>query len=198
MICLALGVLTGATGCGGRAAQLADSGHVDAFGASLSATVAGDPYSFGGLVVCTTGPGPVTVVAVTPSKPTGGLTVQAVAVRPNPIGHGGFLYGDGHVTLQDAGTARDPMGVLPGARFDPNGSTVVEGRCSSSDSAAIDASELAIQVTKSSPGTAATQGIDVHYVVGSHPNGSHRGVLHVPMTIVLCGPNDHRTRGCVS
>lgn len=128
-------------------------------------------------MVCSTGPGPVTVTGVRLVDATGGLRVDAFAVRPNPMSTGGEGFGD----------ARLPLDQIGGG-FDPDGVQVVPGLCSlaeptptpSADPRGVP-SELAVQVSKPGSVDASATGLAVEYT-----SDGETGELRLPWALTLC------------
>ena len=190
---LAVALLTG--GCaltGGPGSSLTDeSGGAGGWGAGLFDTTPGTPYVFGAMTVCVSGKVPVTVLAVTPARQLGRISVDAFAVRPNPSQLGGEEYGDGQGTLRDLNRGIGPFAV-DARGLDPDGSKVVRGQCHTGQVQ----SELAVQLSRQSSVTAAAQGIRVEWVPGTDPHGSGRRSFVVPATFTLCSRGDRTTDGC--
>jgi hypothetical protein len=66
---------------------------------------AGEPAAWGSMLLCLSEPGRVTITAVEPVHPQGGLSVEAFAVRPNPslTEPVGAMLGDARGALRDQG-----------------------------------------------------------------------------------------------
>jgi shikimate dehydrogenase len=103
----------------------------------------GGPVSLGSLIRCLRDPGMVTIERVALVDATGGLTLDAFTVRPNPYGAGG----EGGI-----GIGRDDQ---RGFGLDPAGKQVVDGTCPATeeDETWADTSELVLQMSYPASGS---------------------------------------------
>jgi hypothetical protein len=123
------------------------------------------PLSIGaGSVVCLSHPGAATVVDVRGREATSNFAVEAFAVRPNPSRQGADQLGEVRGTLSDAG-------------FDP-AAHEVDMACDDGDGAGF---ELGIQIARTAPGIATSQGFEVDW-----KSGEEAGTLFIPLAVLLC------------
>lgn len=131
---------------------------------TLPATGAGQAYTFGSVVLCTSGERGITVSSVRPVNPTGGMTVRAFSLRPRDP-NSGAMFGAEQMTLERAG-------------FDPSATTVA-GRCSKNAF-----SELGVELARG-PGSGRTTALDIYY-----EGAGKQRFVRVPLSITLCSPTD--------
>jgi hypothetical protein len=150
------------------------------FGAALPATRPGTPYTFGDVVVCLDRPGRVTVESAAVAGSSGGLRLDALAVRPASAGHG--QIGGANRSLAQLGFAR-------------NADTMVDRVCPSPSPSGPGAGglyELGLQFSRTGGRTATGHGVDVRY----RTSGGTVLTLRIPFTLILCEGRDPAVPNC--
>ena len=158
---------------GGLSVLLGDSSGLSM---SVDDVPAGQPLSFGSLMLCVSTSGSAALKGVSLHEPTGNARVDAFAVRPNP-------FASGHDGL---GADRQPLTAVGGG-FLPGDPQVVSGACpaasaSDGNQQASQLSELGVQVSWDGQGEyAGSKAVDVQY-----QKDGHGSTLTVPFAVWLC------------
>ncbi len=163
--------------CGGSGPQLTVAGPSAPWGAGIRDAPAGQTWSFGSIILCLSEPARVVVEQVQPDRPTGGLSIDAFAIRPSPFRHGREALGDETVPLASIGD-----GFVLGS------GSVIDGRQDAGSVCPtagytnwVGGIELAVQVSKATSERADDQGLIVSYDIDGAPRS-----LTIPFQIVLC------------
>ncbi len=173
LVAIAVSALGCANAPGGLGVLLGDA---SALSMSVDNVPAGQPLSFGSLMLCVDTGGPATVTGVSLHDPTGNARVDAFAVRPNPFTSG-----------QDGLGADRQALTSVGGGFVPGETQVVDGACpavSASNGAdqAAQLSELGVQVSWDGLGDyAGAKSLDVRY-----QKDANNATLSVPFAVWLC------------
>jgi hypothetical protein len=124
------------------------------------------PISLGaGTVICNADDGVVYIKDVMATDPTQNLTIDEFAVRPNPSLSGETNLGGEPGELKQLGFTELSKAVNVACDPDSLGTGF----------------ELGIQVVRTGPGPARARGLEVAWA-----SGGTSGVLHIPLSIVLC------------
>lgn len=162
------------SGCAGRGPQLGPPTPLPAMVTQYSVP-AHQPWTFGGIILCRSGPGTAVIRSVSIHPPASGLggqlRVEAFAVRPNPFPLGQSAFGAEPTTLTAIGSG-----------FVPAGPQLVTTVCPQPGELATwkSGSELAVQVSKDAA-TAFGVGLDIQYTSGSAVQ-----TYSTPFGIALC------------
>jgi hypothetical protein len=133
-------------------------------------TKANSPYTFGSLVLCLEGAGPLAITDIRPEKTVGDLRVDAWGGRSNPIMPGDTIIIDGPGDLRNLGFQV--------------GNGQVQATCSDSPDSGSQGptTELAVQVSKPTTRDAWLEGPIVLYK--GREGNPH--TLHIPWVLGLC------------
>src|SRR5262245_19665053 len=152
-------------------------------------TVANQPYTFGGLVVCLDRPGLVIIDKLVPVNATGGLRIDDWVAVPNPFITGAALpFGSEDESIQRLGASRDDPRINMAIA-----TRVVAHPCPTKANERDRATApiwFYMQFSKPTDATAADDGLAILYT-----SGGRNFVLLVPWSDALCGP-DRRTDLC--
>jgi len=163
----------GNSSSGGLGVLLGDS---SALRMAVDDVPAGQPLSFGSLMLCVESAGAATVTGVDLDQPAGNARVDAFAIRPNPFASGQDGLGADRKALTD---------VAGG--FVPANPQVVSGPCpaagtSSAGDGTAQLSELGVEVSWDGHGDyAGSKALDIHY-----QKDGRTSVLTVPFAVWLC------------
>ena len=159
---------------GDKSTSLTLPGELTPGTAGLPAPTTDAPISVGvGTVVCLSGPGVATIVAVRPVGATENFELEDFAVRPNPSLTGGLQLGGEPGTLQDVG-------------FEP-GELQVDAVCDDAGSGY----EVAVQLARTGSGPGISHGFDIDW-----ESGTKSGSLHIPLSVVLCDADTAQIPRC--
>jgi hypothetical protein len=158
-------------GSGPTQSDLLGGGEVR-FGAVTSASEQNQPYTVGGLVVCTR-TRRLTIISVRPAHLVGGMTLQRVGARRRAA----------HEDSVGTGPGR-----LPSSLRGPSGYRVTE-KCDHGSTKSY--SELSLQVERTSPGDAALDGLQIAYRVGGR---RHVTTYHFERVLCDQAAEDHIRR----
>ncbi|WP_214416293.1 hypothetical protein [Sphaerisporangium fuscum] len=161
-------------------ARLVEPGDGGRQSFGLRTTVRGQPYLFGNLALCLDRTGVADVVDVRFDDPTGGMTVEAWALRPfyRPMGADGVGWGE--------------PDSLRRRKLSTSLSTVTEV-CRPDDSSRVEFAELVVQTSRPRGVSASSSGVVVRYT-----SGASEGVLRIPFGITLCAPSERSLPLCQS
>jgi hypothetical protein len=160
------------SGCGSPGPSLRVAGDASPVLVEEANVPAAETWSFTTDILCLTGPGQAIIDDVAMHEPTGGLHVDAFALRPNPFPTGGQVIGAGAVPLASLND-----GYIVGRQ-------TIETVCPTAgqEESWTGGREFAIQVSKPSAGPAYGLSLDVSYESG----GAHE-TLTIPFGVALCG-----------
>lgn len=116
------------------------------------------PISFGGMPLCLTGEGTVTITAVGIHEVSGDIRIEAFALRPNPFVRGLDGVGLIHKSLVEIGGGFDPGSTQQVGAMCPTETQMADGSAEPLD-------EFAVQVSWSAGELAGGRGLDVTYSV---------------------------------
>lgn len=138
---------------------------------SASNVSAGQPVSFGSVILCLPQHGSVTIEGVSLAGAPAGLHLDAFAVRPNP-----FV-----IQKPGVGAERSQLRTLG---FNPGAAQVVDSQCPSpgAEQTWKGGSELAFQVSYAATGAVVAQSLEVKYSFGT----SETRTLSIPYGVQLC------------
>lgn len=147
---------------------------------SIPQTKISAPYSFGSMMLCTSGTGSLTIERVELRDVVGEIRVTEFATRPNPNATGGYSIADSPEPLQELGfSTKEPVTVDTRCPKDVN-----------SESAAESLVEFAVQLERVAKATSSYDSLTVVY-----SDGRAEGKLEIPFGVTLCAPED-KTAGC--
>jgi hypothetical protein len=131
--------------------------------------VADKPYSLGGPNLCLDRPGTAIITGVSAERPSGGMSIDAFAIRPDPTELGGVGLGSDSVDLITAG-------------FDPKTPASVSAACHREGHTDGQWSvELGLQYSRHGVEPALASGVIVIYRSGSKVRH-----LRIPFVVALC------------
>ncbi|WP_285710433.1 hypothetical protein [Microtetraspora sp. NBRC 16547] len=158
--------------------QTGETGETGAAGVTLPNTIAHQPYSLGGWVMCLDRPGAVRIEKAELIHPDGDIRLAAFSSR---------LQSADHPML---GNANEPLTSLG---F-PAQSPAVTRTCSrpgEDPGQGWPRTELGLQYTKDSDATARAEGIRLIYI-----SAGERRTVDFFLSVELCAPNDVTTPNC--
>ncbi len=165
------------TASAGSGAELTVAGSNAPWGVDVPNVAGGTTWSFGSMILCLSGPARAVIEQVQPDRPTGGLSIDAFAIRTSPFRQGREALGEETVPLSSIGD-----GFVLGS------GSVIDGRqdagsvCPAANATHwVGGIELAVQVSKATSERADDQGLIVSYDIDGAPRS-----LTIPFQIVLC------------
>lgn len=162
-----------------RLRALGQSGE-GSWGISMPHTVEDRPYSFGGPVLCLNRPGTAVITGVSAERPSGGMRIDAFAIRPDPTEVGGIGFGADRVDLITAGFEPGRPALISAVCDRQPG--LAAGRKPATDQAVAQHSvELGLQYSRHGVAPAIASGVIVTY-----RSGSKLRHLRIPFVVALC------------